>query len=156
MSGSPFLVAVDFSSLSEDAVVWAARAAERFDAPLVVLHVVHDREAEPAFHGQGRASNGFVRLEDAAAERMDDFLGRLRQQYPRLLKRATPRHVRGLPAGRILEIAGEIGAQMIVMGSSARGAVARALRGSESMRVARRSTIPVTIVKGAIEETLEG
>jgi hypothetical protein len=44
---APILVPVDFSPFSRSALIWGARAATHFDAPLEVLHVVHDPGSNP-------------------------------------------------------------------------------------------------------------
>ena len=41
----PVLAAVDFSQDSEVAITWASRYAAAVDAPLLLLHVVHDQRA---------------------------------------------------------------------------------------------------------------
>ncbi len=55
----------------------------------------------------------------------------------------------GLPITRILEVAEEIGAQLIVMGSHGRTGLPHLLLGSKAEKVAQLSPIPVTIVKNS-------
>ena len=49
-SEAPILVAVDFSRDSARAVSWAAHQAELEDAPLTLLHVIHDHPDSPGFY----------------------------------------------------------------------------------------------------------
>ncbi len=145
---APILVAVDFSAFSERALVWAARAARQFGAPLLVLHVVHDSASAPGYYEQVKKHKKHLRrIEEAAAEMMADFLEQNRKQHPRLLAKLDHLLVVGLPVNRILEVAEKTGAQMIVMGSQGRTGLEHLLLGSKAERVARLSPIPVTIVK---------
>ncbi len=145
---APILAAIDFSPFSEKALLWAARAARSFDAPLIALHVVHDSAAAPGYYEQAKkAKKHLRRVEEAAAEMMSDFLDRMRKQHPKLFGQVEHRLVAGLPINRILEVADKTGARMIVIGSHGRTGLPHLLLGSKAERVARLSPIPVTIVK---------
>jgi universal stress protein A len=147
----PILVTIDFSPFSERALSWAARAARCFDAPLVVLHVVHDPESDPGYYRRSLAEDEpLQRLEEAASEMMTEFLERMSQQSPPLPHDLERRLVIGVPATRILEVAKEIDAQLIVMGSHGRTGLSHALLGSKALSDAQLSPIPVTIVKAPV------
>ncbi len=143
----PILVAVDFSPHSEAALLWAAAAAHCFEAPLVVLHVVHDPGSTPGYYQTKK--KGLRRMEEAAEEMMEEFLERLRGAHPDLqaLQRAEPKRVIGLPISRILEVAEKVDAQLLVVGSQGRTGLPHLLLGSKAERLARLSPIPITIVK---------
>ena len=144
----PILVAIDFSPFSERALSWAAQAARCFDAPLLVLHVVHDPESDPGYYRRSLdADEPLQRLEEAASEMMIEFLERMSGQIPELPPDLERRLVIGVPATRILEVAKEVDAQLIVMGSHGRTGLSHALLGSKALSVAQLSPIPVTIVK---------
>jgi len=146
---APILAAVDFSSFSERALVWAAQAAKAFDAPLVALHVVHDPESEPGYYRRSAEREPVLeRIEKAASDRMAEFLDRTRKLHPELPADLEHRLVVGIPATRILEVAENIDARLIVMGSQGRTGLPHLLLGSKAERVAQLSPIPVTIVKG--------
>ena len=147
---APILAAIDFSPFSEKALVWAARTAWSFDADLLALHVVHDSASTPGIYRQTKRHRKHLRrIEEAAVEMMADFLARMGEKHPRLLGEVDHRLEVGLPVTRILEVASDVGAQMIVMGSHGRNGLSRLLLGSSSERVAQLSPIPVTIVKSA-------
>ena len=149
-ANAPILAAVDFSPFSEKALVWAARTARSFDAPLLALHVVHDSPSTPNIYRRTKKHRKHLRrIEEAAADMMSDFLERMAEKHPRLLGEVEHRLVVGLPVTRILEAASSLGAQMIVMGSHGRNGLSRLVLGSSSERVAQLSPIPVTIVKSA-------
>jgi nucleotide-binding universal stress UspA family protein len=145
----PILVAVDFSRYSEAALLWAAHAAERFHAPLVLLHVVHDPEAAPGYYVTEDREVYVGRMEKAARHMMDEFIARIRREHPELspLSELTPILVNGLPPNRIVEVAEKTNAALIVVGSQGRTGLARLMLGSKAQRVAQLSDVPVTIVK---------
>lgn len=148
----PILVAVDFSPHSEAALVWAADAARKFGVALVVLHVVHDPAEAPGYYPRamresaGSGSSELHRIEDMARQAMDGFLEDVASRQPELGPLES-RLVVGLPATRILEVASEVGARLIVMGSQGRTGLAHLMLGSKAEQVVRLSRIPVTIVK---------
>jgi nucleotide-binding universal stress UspA family protein len=149
IGSGPILVPVDFSPHSAAALLWAAEAARRFDAPLLVLHVVHDPGAAPGYYTRTGSEGHLRRLEESAEIMLDEFLRRIRRDHPEL-DGVTEFHrelVVGLPANRILEVAERSGARMIVMGSQGRTGLAHLLLGSKAERVVQLSPIPVTIVK---------
>lgn len=145
----PILAAVDFSPFSERALLWAAHAACSFRAPLVVLHVVHDPSSAPGYYRQERKrGKHLMRIEEAATDAMEEFLEHMAEKHPTLLSDLTHRLVVGLPVTRILEVAEDVDAQLIVMGSHGRTGLPHLLLGSKAEKVAQLSPIPVTIVKG--------
>jgi len=146
----PILAAVDFSDYSAKALLWAVDLAEQLSAPLVVLHVVHDPESAPGYYKHSKKwKKHLVRMEDAAAEMMEDFVAQLSHDHPHTsgLKHLDTRLVVGLPVTRILEVAKKTDAQMIVMGSQGRTGISHLLLGSKAAKVAQLAEVPVTIVK---------
>lgn len=149
MSGV-ILCAVDFSQDSHAALRWAHRQAMRDDARLVVLHVVHDPASSPGFYR--KPEGDWLRpMEDAAREMFDAFLAEFDARHPDLagaVRRETML-VSGLPSGRIVEVAGKISADLIVVGSSGRTGMPHVLLGSVAERVVQIAPVPVTVVKAA-------
>jgi len=145
---APVLCAVDFSDDSEAALLWAAAQAEREDAPLVVLHVVHDPASSPGFYRKPDA-DWLQPMEEVAAEMFTEFLAGVRQRHPEAsgLARVETRLVTGLPSGRISEVAAEVGAGHVVVGSRGRTGLPHIMLGSVAERVAQIAEAPVTVVK---------
>lgn len=144
----PILVAVDFSEDSGWALIWAARQAELEKAPLVILHVVHDPAASPGFYH--KPDESWLRpMIDVAEDMMEKFIAEAKADHSDLsgLASASARLVSGLPAGRIIEVAGEVGARLVVIGSRGRTGLQSILLGSVAERVAQLSSVPVVIVK---------
>lgn len=144
----PVLVAVDFTPDSAAALIWACEYAERAGAAVKVLHVVHDPADAPGSYR--READDLLRpMGDVAKEMMDDFLEKLLPcaGAPTASGQVESMVVTGLPPTRILEVAGKIGARLIVLGSRGRTGLPHLLLGSKAERVVQLSPIPVTIVK---------
>ena len=144
------LVAVDFTSFSEKALVFAGELAEKLKAELLVLHVIHDPAEAPGFYAHKGKKKKFLRsMEEAAEEMMEEFLAKMRKGHPDQLpiKKAVPLLVVGTPVTRILEIAEKEQAKMIIIGSHGRTGLSHLLVGSKAERVVQLSPIPVTVVK---------
>ena len=145
------LVPVDFSEFAEAALIWAAEAATCFDARLVILHVVHDPGSAPGYYTHTKRKKHLHRLEDAAADMLEEFLDKVRRRRPELkaLAKADSKLIVGLPVNRILEVAAADDVWLIVMGSQGRTGLPRVLMGSKAERVVQMAPVPVTIVKKA-------
>ncbi len=151
------LVPIDFSDFSEAALVWACRIASCWKTRLNILHVVHDPGSAPGYYAHTKRKKHLHRLEEAAGEMMKDFLEGVRKRHPELseLDRAKQLLVTGLPVSRILEVAAESNAELIVMGSRGRTGLPHLLIGSKAERVVHLAPIPVTIVKSDLNSEAE-
>ena len=147
-SGTPVLVAVDFSSESEAAVTWARTYADAVGAPLEVLHVVHDPADSPGSYRA--AENDLLEpMADVAERRLAGFLEQMAREAPDLsgLEEARRICVEGLPVAKILEVAQARSARLLVLGSRRRNGLDRLMHSSTAAQVVRRTELPVTIVK---------
>ena len=87
------LVGVDFTSFSEEAIVYASELAECLGSQLLVLHVIHDPAEAPGFYAQkGKKKKYLITMEDAANEMMEEFLKKMRKNYPNLKTLKNERH----------------------------------------------------------------
>ena len=144
------LVAVDFSSFSKAALIFASELAEKLKAQLLVLHIIHDPAEAPGFYAQKGKKKKFLQsMEEAAEEMMEEFLQKMRQAYPDQvpIRDAVALLVVGTPVTRIVEIAEKKQASMIIIGSHGRTGLSHLLMGSKALRVVQLSHIPVTVVK---------
>lgn len=149
------LVPVDFSSYSEEALVFASGLAKCLAARLLVLHVIHDPEEAPGFYTRQWKKKKYLQtMEDAAEEMMQEFLKKMRKAYPNQtpIKKATPLLVVGRPVKRIVEVAEKKRVSMIIIGSHGRTGLSNLLLGSKAGQVVQLSTIPVTVVKTSKEK----
>ena len=146
----PILVPIDFSPGSESALLQAAELAEALQAPLSVLHVVHDLTATPGYKALKGAKKQLRRMEDIAAEILQEYMQEMQKKYPEIaaLHKAETLLVVGIPVTRILEAAGKINACMIVMGSQGRTRIKQMLIGSKAAQIIQLCPVPVTVVKG--------
>ncbi len=147
----PVLVPVDFSPYSASALVFAADLAGCVGKSLMVLHVVHDPGDMPGYYNRAVKKKQLQRIEDAAAEMLEEFLGKVRKRLPdsKPLLEAESVLVKGLPRNRILEVAEQKQASMIVMGSKGETGLKRLALGSVAERVVQLAAVPVTVVKTA-------
>ncbi len=145
----PILVPVDFSAHSEAALAFAAELATLMRVPLAVLHVVHDPGEAPGFYAGKRGESSLVKMEDVAAQMMEEFIAQFVANHPdhKTIHDAQTILKVGLPVTRILEVAQGLDARMVVMGSRGRTGLAHILLGSKAEQVVRLCPFPVTIVK---------
>jgi nucleotide-binding universal stress UspA family protein len=140
------LVAHDFSEPAQRALLFAAELAQRVEATIDVVHIHPD-----VYNGHGDAALGTPWPTSDQEERYLRFLD---QELERVVTEAlasqastVTRHVvRGQPVKRIEELAKSLGADVICLGSTGKGAVARVLLGSISQHVVRTSEVPVLTV----------
>jgi nucleotide-binding universal stress UspA family protein len=151
----PILVPVDFSKPSEAALTQAVELARCLKRPLLVLHVVHDPGNMPGYYNQALKKKHLMRIEDSAAEMLEAFVKPFVKAHAGQMKHVQLEStlVTGLPTSRILEVAKETGAAMIVMGSIGLTGWKRLMIGSVAEQVVHLSPIPVTVVKA---ETKKG
>ncbi len=147
--GKAILVPVDFSPASEAALAYAGDLAERLSVPLVVLHVVHDPEEMPGYYMKAMKKKRLGRIEDVAAEMLDDFLEKAKKQHAKnkSLQQAEPKLLLGVPISRIMQFVSKIEPRMVIMGSKGRTGLKHVLLGSIAEHVAQLCPVPVTIVK---------
>ncbi len=148
-SRGPVLVPVDFSAHSQAALLHACMLVDCLKCPLTILHVVHDPAEMPGYYSRMTDEKNLLRMEDVAEEMLQAFVADMIGRHPDIkpLKRADTRLVVGLPVTRILEVAENIDASMIVMGSQGRTGLSHMMLGSKAEQVVRLSPLPVTIVK---------
>lgn len=116
---------VDRSDAAEPVVDAAGWLASALDARLLVVHAV----AEPVEEAEHLLESLRARLPGA-----DDTSMRL---------------VEGSPADRLIEVADEEDAELLVVGSRGRGALSSAVLGGVSRKVARDARCPVVVVPPA-------
>jgi nucleotide-binding universal stress UspA family protein len=149
------LVAADFSGRSAEAFRVACELAHEQQTRLFVLHVV---EPEPVTQKSvyfGQLTEPFLAIErgpgyDAALK------DRLRDAYAPGRPVEVEYLVRdGVPAEAVLEVASQVGADLIVMGTHGRTGLRRLLAGSVAEAVLRRAPCPV-LALSAPEPPLAG
>ncbi|MBW2610744.1 MAG: universal stress protein [Deltaproteobacteria bacterium] len=144
------LVAVDFTLFSEEALIFAGKLANKLQAQILVLHVIHDPAEAPGFYNQKMQKEMFLRsMEEAAHEMMEEFLQKMKKTCPDQtpIQQAVPLLVSGTPVTRIIEIGEKKQVSMIIVGSHGRTGLSHVLIGSKAERLVRLSPIPVIVIK---------
>jgi nucleotide-binding universal stress UspA family protein len=137
------LLATDGSAEAQLAARTAADLAQKTNSVLHVLTVGPDL---PLYELPEHPAD----FEDVLRENRRQAKEMLEQQVKRIEESGTVKetHLReGRAAEEIVEVAEEIGAGLIVMGSRGHGRLRRALMGSVSDAVVRHAHCPVTIVR---------
>ena len=146
------LVATDFTPFSEKALIFAGNLADKLEAQLLVLHVIHDPAEAPGFYVQKMKKKKFLQsMEEAANEMMEVFLEKVKKANPgqTSIQEAIPLLVAGTPVSRVIEIAEKRQATMIIVGSQGRTGLSHILIGSKAERLVRLSPIPVIVIKSS-------
>ncbi|WP_437810557.1 universal stress protein [Sorangium sp. So ce1078] len=140
------LLAHDFDETSELALDTAIELARKLSAKIVVAHVYSvPVYSFPEGSSLIPSAEDAARLADAAQRSLDQVLERRRAAGDVELSGVLRA---GVPDEEICRLADEIGADMIVIGTHRRGAVARALLGSVAQRVVRAAKVPVLTIRG--------
>ena len=145
------LVPTDFSEGAASGLEWARALARALGAEIVLLHVV-DLGATwiplsgPAVFPAPVPPASVAQVTDLAQDALEGLAKNAPEVTQRLVRTGHPRE-------QIPEVAREVGADVIVMGSHGRRGVAHLLIGSVAEHVVRHATIPVLIVRGDERET---
>ncbi len=138
------LAATDFSPDAERALEWARTLSEAFNAELVILHVLD----------LSLAGAAGLPTELAAMPAVGQLMDRLRSEAASEMTKLAARHPRartllreGSPRTTILEVAREVAADVIVVGTHGRTGLAHVLFGSVAEHVVRHSPVPVLTVR---------
>jgi universal stress protein A len=145
------VVATDFSAPSDAALAYGRDFARTFGASLQLLHIVENVYANLAIDGFAPDPELQTSLQDAARTKLNALLGdddrsELGATAVILVSNAT--------AETISAYAKEAGADLIVMGTHGRGAVAHFVMGSVAERVVRTAPCPVLTVRRPEHEFL--
>lgn len=138
------LVPTDFSPGADAALGWAQSLGAAFSAEVILLHVIDLSIAALA---------GFPSTL-AAVPAAGELLDRIRLESEEEMQRLTARLPgargllrEGMPRPTILEVAREVGADLIVMGTHGRTGLTHVVFGSVAEHIVRHSRIPVLTVR---------
>lgn len=138
------LVGVDFSEHARVAVTYAAEFAKMFKAEVILCHVVQppDLISQIPPSGEGYFPPNLAQLEEDAAKTeckklISEFaLARVRVVTPS-----------GTPFVELVRMAKREQADLLIIGTHGRGAVAHMLLGSVAEKVVRKAPCPVLTVR---------
>jgi len=138
------LVPHDFSPQSDAAFARAEQLAELANASVHLLHVLH----APMLHAPTPAGPLQLALPDAVLEGARLEAGELLREIARHSEReVSVQLAEGPPTDVICEVAEEVSADLIVMGTHGREGLAHFLLGSVAERTLRRASCPVLTVR---------
>ena len=140
----------DFSESSKHAMTYAISFAEEFEAKLVLLHVIEEISSALYFDmlQAPPLTQLMVNIEKQARQALDEVLppelrGKLPAEY--ILRK-------GVPFVEILRCAGQVKADMIVLGTHGRTGLKHALFGSVAEKVVRKAVCPVLSVRHPLQK----
>lgn len=142
------LVPVDFTETSERALDYAVELAEKFDAEVIALHAYEIPVY--GFPDGAMIASGDVaaRIATAAQNALDALVAARKARGARVTSRLTT----GVAYEEVARVAGEVKADMVVIGTHGRRGLARALLGSVAENVIRSLTsCPVLVIHGPRE-----
>jgi nucleotide-binding universal stress UspA family protein len=144
------LIAIDFSDYSTQAFKNAIMLARQNKAEIHVLHVIQAMaELDPYFTiGADAISRDFEHRRRAALlKELDDLVKKELTDFPEDMERFVGAEVLiGNPAITILDYTARKGIDVIVLGSHGRGMVEKAILGSVSEKILRKSLLPVFVI----------
>ena len=140
------LCPVDFSDCSRKAFYAAIGYARRFQAELVILHVVERNMSRAGFEAVEDQHLVMSKLEDGLVRRLDELEenGELETADR---DRTTLEIAGGRPWVQILHHAVELETDLIVMGTHGHTGIKHLVMGSQAERVMRKAPCPVLFVK---------
>jgi nucleotide-binding universal stress UspA family protein len=146
------LIATDGSPAANEAIAFGLELAQEHHCEVTVVHVAHAPGSEDARVGPYGPPVGWPQPEDYRPLTDAEALAAEREIA------IETRLLTGDPVGEIVAYADALGADLTVVGSRGRGALASALLGSVSRGVLHESRRPVLVVRGtnvAAEATAE-
>lgn len=140
------VVPLDFSPASRNALLEAVRVARASQGKLFLLHVIEE-VPHPAFYFSGKSDlrEAFPGIEKRARREAEELIaacGGGDVPYDVLV-------AEGKVFRQVAKLAGEIGADLVVIGSPERTGIDRFLLGSVTEKVLRTAPCPVLAVRGA-------
>jgi nucleotide-binding universal stress UspA family protein len=136
------IVPIDFSEHSEYALEAAAILAQKFNAEIFALHMLEISDAVLTYNPDEKESKAFY-LYKLAEQKFKEFLDK---DYLKGVKiNPVVKHFKVF--SEVNEVAKEINAELIVIGSHGSSGVKEFLVGSNTEKVVRYADVPVLIVK---------
>ncbi|SIR58287.1 universal stress protein [Natronorubrum thiooxidans] len=139
------LVPVDDSAQSMDALEFAC--TEYADTTITALHVLDPGDFYGATGIEGGAMANYEEIQKHHENRAEELLEQARKRAADHDVELETDHVIGGISRSIVDYADEHDVDLIAIGSHGRTGASRILLGSVAEKVARRSPVPVTIVR---------
>lgn len=140
------LAALDFSNASDVVLNTTRELAECFGAEVQLIHVV---EPEPTYTAYGFTPDEFPAIHVFQAEARKRAETKLQGAQAALAASGVSTSIylaEGRPVQMLIEHAGEIGADLVVLGAHGHGFVASLLLGSVAEGMVRKAAVPTLVV----------
>lgn len=138
------LVATDFSESSDLAFNYALSLARKFEARLLIVHVINEPVDLRGFYVPHISFEKLEEeIEEGAQKMMEKFCRTHLGDYENYDSFIVP----GIPYDEIIKKAGEENADLIVIGTHGRTGLDHVLFGSTAEKVVRKSPIPVMTIR---------
>ncbi|MFZ5446121.1 MAG: universal stress protein [Myxococcota bacterium] len=138
------LVGVDGSKPSVEAAHYAMGLAEQTQAKLTFLFVIETPQVIPVGPLSGYVTTSSPRSQEDV-KRAEALVEQIAREKPGL--HITTRVELGTPAEVLCDVAGQLGAELLVVGARGHNAAQRLLVGSVSDRVVHHAPCPVLVVR---------
>jgi len=143
------VVGIDFSGLSDGALDQALQMASLHEgAEVHVLYVEPDLWTgavfAPTLENAINADTAVTQVQERAKQRVDHMAPHLRK---RQIRRVVAHFRRGSPAENVAQLAADLDADLVVVGSHGHHGISRVFLGSVAERVSRLARCPVWIVR---------
>lgn len=138
------LVATDFSDCAVEACSYALTLAHKFDASLLVLHVINEPVDLRGFYVPHISFDQLEKeIADGAASMLESFC----RENIKDFNNYTTAVVSGVPYEEIIRTAQEQNASLIVIGTHGRSGLDHLIFGSTAERVVRSAPCPVLTIR---------
>ncbi len=147
---STILIATDGSELANNALDQGCELAKRFNAAVTIVTVTEPATVVGAGYAAaaGVGYSSIPELIEAQKAQAETVLTEAKARAEAAGVDATTRLVEGVyPADGIVQVADEIGANLIVMASHGRRGLGRLLLGSQTNNVLAQTKIPVLVTR---------
>ncbi|WP_432821033.1 universal stress protein [Trichloromonas sp.] len=138
------LFAVDFSQSSDYAFQFALSLAKKYDARLLIIHVINEPVDLRGFYVPHISFEKLEQeIEEGARKMMEKFCRTQIKDYSKYETFIVP----GIPYDEVIKKAEEQSADLIIMGTHGRTGLDHVLFGSTAEKVVRKSSIPVMTIR---------
>jgi nucleotide-binding universal stress UspA family protein len=138
------LFATDFSESSDNAFGFAYMLARKFNARLLLLHIINEPVDLRGFYVPHIS---FDKLEEEIEEGARKMMEKFCRTHIRDFDNYETFIVPGIPFDEIIKKAEEMSADLIIMGTHGRTGLDHVLFGSTAEKVVRKSPVPVMTVR---------
>ncbi len=138
------LFATDFSESSDYAFQYAYTLAKKFNARLVVVHVINEPVDLRGFYVPHIS---FEKLEEEIEEGAQKMMEKFCRTHIRDYDNYETLIVPGIPYDEIIKKAAENAADLIILGTHGRTGLDHVLFGSTAEKVVRKSPVPVMTIR---------